>query len=948
MTAGTSDPTAADPGRPLVEQVSAQGGQAVGVNFGQIWQQRFTGPFTLLRDATIPLDPLPGDLRLSDPAHPGNPVARFRGRTDLIAKIDTFIGRYVQQRRGGYLLVEAEAGMGKSALAAYLAFTRGWPAHFTRLPDGQIPERARRNLAAQLIARWHLDDAAPGGILPDGADTTTWLYGRLCDAARSRDSDPDEIDRPVVLLVDGLDEAPPPTPGELPLGLPAALPPGTIIVATTRPSTITLPVGSRVVERIDVESTSNRRDLLDYLTAISAVDPVIADALHQADMTIGQFSQTLLDRSGGVWIYALTVLDQIRDHNRSPTDIDHLPEGLAGYYADEVRRWRTSLSDHNWHAEGLPLLATLTAIQEPQTTATLAAWAGVPEPQTRSMLRSVFRPFLTIRQGGDPDLYLPRHRSLRDFTTGTALADSADEGLRHLGYELAVATHAAHSRITTALTPHEPLGQRHWDLISPYTNAHLPEHAAHAGLLPDLLNDPDFALHVGIGPLLRQRHHLTTPQARAALGALEVAAGHGTTRIERLQWIEVSARKTRAHDLADNAARLLPERTWRPVHANWSGASHQTLTGHSDWARALTTVPLPDGSTLLASASDDGAVRLWDPVNAQPVGQPLTGHTGPVRALSTLPLTDGHTLLASASLDRTVQLWDPTHRAPYGQPLTGHTAWVNALCSVPLPDGRILLASASDDGTVRLWDRNTQPARQPPTQHTGRLNALTPIALPNGHALVASAGDDETVRLWNTSARPAGQPLTGHTGPVHALTAAAFPGGRVLLASAGFDCTVRLWDPTLSAPYGQPLTGHTAWVNALCSVPLPDGRILLASASNDQTVRLWDPTSRQPEGQPLTGHTDGVRALATIALPDGRTLVASASYDGTVRLWDPTSRLPEGQPLTGHTGAVRALATIARPDGRTLIATASDDHAIVLWTTDPISVADPAETTRPV
>ncbi|WP_198541712.1 hypothetical protein, partial [Parafrankia colletiae] len=70
----------------------------------------------------------------------------------------------MQQRRGGYLLVEAEAGMGKSALAAYLTFTRVWPAHFTRLPDGHTPETARLNLAAQLIARWKLEDAAPGGV----------------------------------------------------------------------------------------------------------------------------------------------------------------------------------------------------------------------------------------------------------------------------------------------------------------------------------------------------------------------------------------------------------------------------------------------------------------------------------------------------------------------------------------------------------------------------------------------------------------------------------------------------------------------------------------------------------------------------------------------------------------------------------------------------------------
>jgi WD40 repeat protein len=58
-------------------------------------------------------------------------------------------------------------------------------------------------------------------------------------------------------------------------------------------------------------------------------------------------------------------------------------------------------------------------------------------------------------------------------------------------------------------------------------------------------------------------------------------------------------------------------------------------------------------------------------------------------------------LLASASLDNTVRLWDVDSGQPHGPPLTGHTDLVNAVAFSP--DGK-LLASASYDKTVRLWD----------------------------------------------------------------------------------------------------------------------------------------------------------------------------------------------------------------------------------------------------
>jgi len=109
---------------------------------GTVLHQYFYGPFQRLRDVTIDLDPLPGDLRLVDLTHPDKPLGHFTGREWLIKRIDEFIDWCVTRRVGGYVLVEAEAGMGKSALATFLAFTRAWPTHVTQLPGGP-PQRRR-------------------------------------------------------------------------------------------------------------------------------------------------------------------------------------------------------------------------------------------------------------------------------------------------------------------------------------------------------------------------------------------------------------------------------------------------------------------------------------------------------------------------------------------------------------------------------------------------------------------------------------------------------------------------------------------------------------------------------------------------------------------------------------------------------------------------------------
>ena len=145
----------------------------------------------------------------------------------------------------------------------------------------------------------------------------------------------------------------------------------------------------------------------------------------------------------------------------------------------------------------------------------------------------------------------------------------------------------------------------------------------------------------------------------------------------------------------------------------------------------------PDGQ-LLASASLDHTVRLWDPATGASRGT-LEGHSSMVRAVVFSP--DGQ-LLASASLDHTVRLWDPATGASRGT-LEGHSSMVRAV--VFSPDGQ-LLASASLDHTVRLWDPATGASRGTLEGHSSMVRAV--VFSPDGQ-LLASASEDCTVRLWD-------------------------------------------------------------------------------------------------------------------------------------------------------------------------------------------------------
>jgi WD40 repeat protein/transcriptional regulator with XRE-family HTH domain len=336
----------------------------------------------------------------------------------------------------------------------------------------------------------------------------------------------------------------------------------------------------------------------------------------------------------------------------------------------------------------------------------------------------------------------------------------------------------------------------------------------------------------------------------------------------------------------------------------------------------------PDGK-LLASADNGGTVRLWAPATGQPI-RTIRADTTTFFVAAVTFSPDGK-LLASSGVDGRVRLWDPATGQPVRTIQAERSGSPSTVKEVAFsPDGK-LLASADDDGTVRLWDPATgQLVRTIEANTTGLVLGVSAVAFSPDGKLLASADDSGTVRLWD--------PATGHparTIPVGTTKAlmggVAFSPDGKLLASVYLDARVRLWDPATGQPVRTIQADTTGPLSIVTGVAFsPDGK-LLASADNDGTVRLWDPATGQPARTiqaDTTGRFPGVAGVAFS--PDGK-LLASADNGGTVRLWDPATGQPARTIQADTTGRFPGVAGVAfSPDGK-LLASAGYGIPVRLW-----------------
>jgi WD40 repeat protein len=189
------------------------------------------------------------------------------------------------------------------------------------------------------------------------------------------------------------------------------------------------------------------------------------------------------------------------------------------------------------------------------------------------------------------------------------------------------------------------------------------------------------------------------------------------------------------------------ERTATLSYAAGEGPGAAGVTSSLDgvtWAVAYS----PDGS-MLATASQDGIARLWDPATGALIAK-LTEHKAAVDDVAFSP--DG-TKLLTGSDDGTAKVWDLEARRSIltleGQPQGVTTvAWSQ--------DGRFI-ATGSYDGTVHLWD-----AEDGRTLHvlTGLLGVVQTLDFsPDSRWLATLSDEDGAMRVWET--------VTGRLADIH-------------------------------------------------------------------------------------------------------------------------------------------------------------------------------------
>ena len=280
-----------------------------------------------------------------------------------------------------------------------------------------------------------------------------------------------------------------------------------------------------------------------------------------------------------------------------------------------------------------------------------------------------------------------------------------------------------------------------------------------------------------------------------------------------------------------------------------------------------------DGSSI-SGLCEDRRIRVWD----TRTGKLQRAIPFDQADLERVTLANPADVLASASHDGAIQLWDPNTGASirrFGGPMPRVSEFAFSR-DRKLLAGSGKASSTGSEYTVRIWDGSGTEQRALPAG----LGGISALAFsPDGLTFVA-ASYDTNFRVWST--RDGELLRVVDELPLATFGAAFSPDGKYL-ATGGADRIVYLWD-TKTWKLARRFSGQGEMVSALAFSP--DSRLLLTGGSSEFAEKnpveaiLWDVSSAKALRRMASANSIHSAAFS----PDGRS-AATANLDKSISVW---------------------------------------------------------------